>query len=228
MKRMEATAARGLVVFVLFGGTFLPPVAHAQTKVPAAVAAGTNQIPSTITNPPPSKLWDPVDGWLDASGFLDTAYGFVPLFMPVTEPAVGYGAAGGLIFIDRREPSADGTYQKPNMAVVGGMGTENGSWAVMGGHSGNWMEGQMETLVGLMGGSINLDFYGVGDGPQASVPLSYNIEPVGGIVEGRYRLGKTPWRGGLGYLFGQANVSFDAGLCRRECGRRKWIPSSPG
>ncbi len=33
-------------------------------------------------------------GWFDVSGFLDTAYGFVPLVVPITEPAVGYSAAG--------------------------------------------------------------------------------------------------------------------------------------
>lgn len=211
MKGFEATAMRGVVASALFGMVFLSLVpAGAQTKVPAMVSAGTNQIPSLITNPPPSKLIDPVDGWLDASGFLDTAYGFVPLFMPITEPAVGYGVGGGLIFIDRKEPKPGQAPQKPNMAVVGGMLTENNSWAVLGGHSGNWQEGQVETLVGLMGGSINLDFYGVGDGSLTSVPMSYNIQPLGGIVEGRYRIGKSPVRVGLGYLFGQANVSFNS------------------
>ena len=33
------------------------------------------------------------DGWLDISAFLDEKYGFLPMVMPITEPAVGYGAA---------------------------------------------------------------------------------------------------------------------------------------
>ena len=45
----------------------------------------------------PSKMRDPVDGQFDISGFLDTAYGFVPIAMPITEPAVGYGAGVGLV-----------------------------------------------------------------------------------------------------------------------------------
>ena len=40
----------------------------------------------------------PADGWFDASEFLDTAYGFIPIIAPITEPAVGYGAVGGLMF----------------------------------------------------------------------------------------------------------------------------------
>ena len=54
----------------------------------------------------PSRLIDPDDGWLDLSQFLDTAYGFVPLVSPITEPAVGYGAAAALVFIDRQTSGA--------------------------------------------------------------------------------------------------------------------------
>jgi len=45
-----------------------------------------------------SRFFDADDGWFDVSGFLDTAYGFVPVIAPITEPAVGYGAAGALVF----------------------------------------------------------------------------------------------------------------------------------
>jgi hypothetical protein len=38
------------------------------------------------------------DGWFDISKFVDQAYGFVPLVIPITEPAVGYGAVGLLAF----------------------------------------------------------------------------------------------------------------------------------
>jgi len=48
-----------------------------------------------------SKIFSADDGWLDVSGFLDQAYGFLPVVIPITEPAVGYGAAGGLAFIVR-------------------------------------------------------------------------------------------------------------------------------
>lgn len=64
--------------------------AHSRTNAPA-------------TNAPPSKFFDPQDGWFDVSSFLSTAYGFIPLVLPITEPAVGYGAGAGLIFINRSE-----------------------------------------------------------------------------------------------------------------------------
>ena len=41
---------------------------------------------------------DTTDNALDISNWLGTVSGFVPLIMPITEPALGYGAGGGLVF----------------------------------------------------------------------------------------------------------------------------------
>jgi hypothetical protein len=57
------------------------------------------------------------------SGFLDESYGFVPIAMPITEPAVGYGAAGGLAFIDKPMGEAKPGFGRPNITFVGGLGT---------------------------------------------------------------------------------------------------------
>ena len=85
--------------------------------------------------PAPSRLIDPQDGWLDVSGFLDSVYGFVPVIVPITEPAVGYGAAGALVFIDRKPPDSQGRSQRPNITAVGGLRTENGTHGFFGGFS---------------------------------------------------------------------------------------------
>src|SRR5438045_8169006 len=41
------------------------------------------------------------DGWPDLSAFLDEKFGFLPVAMPITEPAIGYGAVGGLAFLSK-------------------------------------------------------------------------------------------------------------------------------
>jgi len=41
---------------------------------------------------------DPQDGAFDVGQFLSTRAGFLPLLMPITEPAAGYGLMGGLVF----------------------------------------------------------------------------------------------------------------------------------
>jgi hypothetical protein len=69
--------------------------------------------------PATSRFKDPDDGWFDISNFLDTAYGFVPLIAPITEPAVGYGATGALVFIDRAAPGERPGYSRPNITASG-------------------------------------------------------------------------------------------------------------
>jgi hypothetical protein len=71
------------------------------------------------------------------------------------------------------------TFPQANIGGVGGLATENGTWSVFGAHSGSWLDGDLETLIGAAYGSINLDFYGIGDGPLNNHPFSYNIKPLG-------------------------------------------------
>ena len=39
--------------------------------------------------PDDPRFWSKEDGWFDVSGFLDEKYGFLPIVLPITEPAVG-------------------------------------------------------------------------------------------------------------------------------------------
>ena len=53
---------------------------------------------------PQSKYRDTLDNALDLSNFLMNLHGVLPIVMPITEPAVGFGAAaaGIYFFIVRR------------------------------------------------------------------------------------------------------------------------------
>jgi hypothetical protein len=158
-----------------------------------------------------SKSRSAEDGWFDISGFMDKAYGFAPLAIPITEPAVGYGAAGGLVFVDKPRGEAQAGFGRPNITLVGGLATENGTWGVMAGDSRNWLNERMQTLVGLVYASVNLDFYGIGeDAVLKDHPLSYTLEPLGGMVQGEYRLGDSRVWVGIGYAWATTKVMFDA------------------
>jgi hypothetical protein len=67
----------------------------------AALLSGTSAAGQTTTakpsdaTPVPSKFRSAEDGWFDVSGFLDEAYGFLPIVIPITEPAVGTGRQEG-------------------------------------------------------------------------------------------------------------------------------------
>jgi hypothetical protein len=146
------------------------------------------------------------DGWPDVSGFLDTKHGFLPVVIPITEPAVGYGAVGGAAFID--QPLGSG---RPDITFAGGLGTENGTWGAAIGDSRNWLDNRVQTLAGLVYASVNLDFYGIGDDSVLkNNPQRYTLEPKGGILQSKYRLGGTDFWAGLSFVFASVEVSFDA------------------
>ena len=151
------------------------------------------------------------DGWLDISEFADQAYGFVPLVMPITEPAVGYGGIGGLAFIDKPKGEAQAGFGRPNITAVGGLGTENGTWGAGAVDVRHWLDDRLQTQLGLAYASVNLDFYGLGENSTLNNhPLHYNLEPLGGWVQAKYRLGNSRCWAGLGYSRSATQVTFDA------------------
>ncbi len=173
------------------------------------IAAPVALAQSPATPPQPSsKIRSPDDGWIDLSGFLGTKGGFLPLAAPITEPAVGLGAAAGLAFISG---PVGGDRDRPNITIVGALGTENGTKGAVAGDLRFWFDRRLQTLVGVLYSSINLDFYGIGDDSNlADNPLRYNLEPSAGFFEAKYRVGDTPIWVGASYVYAQTGVRFDA------------------
>src|SRR4051812_21245503 len=150
---------------------------------------------------------DPQDGMFDMSGFLAKG-GFVPMVSPVTEPAIGYGAGGGLIFLQRNKEEGS----RPDIYVVGGMYTESKSWATGGIYAGNWMGGDLRTQV--RGGyvSLNLKPYGLGDTAQAQHPVDFNLSSLAGGASLSTRIPSTPLYGGLFVIVANAKVELNQPL----------------
>jgi hypothetical protein len=202
MRTNLLTCARWIVLLLgILSTTLAAPPAAAEDEPPPPAAA----------THPPSKFRSGDDGWLDVSGFLDERYGFMPLVIPITEPAVGYGAAGGLTFIDKPLGEAQAGFGRPNITVVGGLGTENGTWGAMAGNMHHWLDDRLQTLVGVIRASVNLDFRGIGqNGALQDHPLTYNLEPSGGMAQARVRLGQSYVWAGLSYALATTQVKFDA------------------
>ena len=145
------------------------------------------------------------------SHFLDSKFGFLPIVIPITEPAIGYGAAGGLAFIDKPLGGGGAGFGRPNITMVGGFATENGTWGAMLGDLRHWKGDRLQTLAGVLYMSANLDFYGIGDDPTLTQGVRYNLEPKGLLIRAKYRIGprSRAWAG-LGYVFSATDVAFDA------------------
>ena len=190
-----------VIIIVLLVACWAPIAEAAESSIDKGQAANSSGQEN-------SKFYSK-DGWLDFSGFLDEAYGFVPIASPITEPAVGYGLAGGLIFVDKNREAAEPGYRRPNITGVGGLGTENGTWGAFALDSRYWLDDRLHTKAGAISASVNLDFYGVGKSDFVrNYPVSYNLRPKGGFLQGQYRIADSRIWAGLGYVAAVTDVSF--------------------
>lgn len=165
----------------------------------------------TEAKPKTKELPEPDDGWPDLSSFLDHKFGFLPIARPITEPAVGYGAAGGLMFLSKPLGNAAKGLGRPNITGVGGFGTANGSWGLFGVDLRYWAKDKVQTLFAVAGASVNLDYHGSGDDSVLhDNPLRYNLQPIGAAGIVKYRFGESRFWAGIGYGFASTHVTFEA------------------
>lgn len=160
------------------------------------------------------NMMDHQDGQLDLSHYLaDVPMGFLPVPMVITEPAVGYGLALGAVFFhespeQRKQRSEHGALLPENITLLGGGGTENGTWGTGVGQLGFWRRDTIRYRGFLLYGSINLDFYslpGAGDLPR---PLELNLEGPFVVQELMFRVPGTRLFAGARQLFREVKTGF--------------------
>jgi hypothetical protein len=129
----------------------------------------------------------------------------MPIPLVVTEPAVGYGGGLAGMFIRPRKGAGDGGFARPNISIVGGIATENGTWAAFAADSSHWHDERVQTLAGGGTGEINLDFYGLGDDSESlDEPIRYSLDFSLALVQGSWKLKpKSPWSIGLRYIYAE-------------------------
>jgi outer membrane protein assembly factor BamA len=116
-----------------------------------------------------------------------------------------------LAFVDKPLVGSGAGLGRPNITFVGGLWTENDTWGAAAGDLRNWHDERVQTLLGGVYASVNLDFYGIGEDARLNDrPLRYNLEPKGGMLQGKYRLRKSCFWVGLSYAFAATQVTFDA------------------
>jgi hypothetical protein len=150
---------------------------------------------------------DTLDNKLDISEWLSNVYGFVPIVTLITEPAVGYGAGGGLIFIHRKKEDF-GKKTPPSISAVGGLYTENKTWGGVLVHQGVWREDRIRYLGVLGYVSANLTLH-------KELPLvgeksfKYNLEGVFLTQQLVFRLWSTKLFLGGRYSYFKSVSTFD-------------------
>jgi hypothetical protein len=152
-----------------------------------------------------AQFVDPDDGRFDASAYLaDNAYGFLPVPIIITDPAVdgGLGIAG-LFFHETAEQkeqrlkalrtAEDGAKYllTPSISVAAVAVTGNDSWFAGGGHMGFFKKGRVRYMGGVGYGDVNLDFYGFGD-VNLVRPIELNTQAAVVMQSLKFRLGESP------------------------------------
>jgi hypothetical protein len=152
------------------------------------------------------------DGYFDVSSFLDSKTGFLPVVIPITEPAVGYGFGAAAAFFHTRpqvlQTARGPRVVPPNATIVGGMSTENGTWGGFAAHLHTWEDGRVRYLAAGGYGALNLDWFGQDDsfGGQA---FSYNLELWGVVQKLTMKIGDTDFFWGMEQRYAATHAEFD-------------------
>lgn len=151
----------------------------------------------------------PDEGGFDLSKSMDKPFGFVPVVIPITEPTVGFGVAGALVFVKKPVATGEAGFARPNITAVGGAITSNGTRGFLAGDIRNWRKESIQTAFVFGSISANLDFYGLrGNGQEAGSPLRYALKPIGGLALVRFRLGRSRAWAGVQYALVSTRVKF--------------------
>ena len=159
------------------------------------------------------SLFDDEDDHLDLSDWLDQPAGFLPLAIPITEPAVGAGLVAGLVFFHPNEPNDDGEPVPPSVTAVFGGATTNGTWMAGGGHMGVWYDDHVRYVGGAAAFNVNLKFYGLGEDSYEQDPgLDYSLKGWAIFQDIRFRVPETDLFLGVAYTFVNFSSEFDFNL----------------
>jgi hypothetical protein len=167
-----------------------------------------------------SQFVDADDGRFDASSFLaDNAYGFLPLPIIITDPAVDGGlGAVGLFFHEsdeQKEKRLDALRNAengarylltPSVSAAAAAVTGNDSWFVGGGHMGFFKQGRIRYMGGGGYGDVNLDFFGFGE-VSLTRPVELNTQAAAVIQSLKFKMGASRFFIGPVQRFVTAQIS---------------------
>jgi hypothetical protein len=135
------------------------------------------------------------DGMFDMSDFLMTKYGFMPMPIIITEPAVGYGAGLNFMFLHESLASSVNRKSPPSISGVVVAGTENGTRFGAAYHLGFWKEDTIRTTTAVGSMDLNMNFY------LKNLGIDMNLKGYMAYQEIMYRMGESDFFLGGNYLY---------------------------
>ncbi len=159
---------------------------------------------------------DSLDGAFDLSDFLINAHGFIPVPSLITEPALGgIGGFAGLVFIQppkerviiNKQGSASPV--RPTIALLGGMYTANGSWALAGGYTSEWLKYGIIYTIGGAYADVNMNLYRTLPFSDNEIHASFNFNSVPLLLSVRKTFLRK-FSAGLKYMYAYTDVSVNS------------------
>lgn len=169
--------------------------------------------PSTLSGWFKDTMIDPQDGMLDASDYLASAKGFLPVPIIITEPAVGYGLGLAVAYFHAPNELDDEEHPHhgpPSISVGFGAKTENGTYMYGGGHSGVWKDDHIRYVGAVAKVNLNMTFYPEGLISETVGPgsIDFNIDGYFLLQEMQFRLKESNWWLGGSYIYVNADNTF--------------------
>jgi len=122
----------------------------------------------------------------------------IPIAVPITEPAVGYGLVAGLMYF---LPKEDPKFQSDMIVGAAGL-TTNGTWFAGGGYLGFWKEDDLK-YTGFIGyGEVIMDYYGLG----ADNPVQFEQNVFMFLQQMNFRIGDSDFFLGGKYQLSQIKI----------------------
>ncbi len=149
------------------------------------------------------------EGDLDMSEYMSQAYGFLPIPIIITEPAVGYGGGLTLVYLHDTligQKSSSGRRIPPSISGVVAVRTENGTQGFGGFHIGYWLEDTLRTATYIGKPNVFIDIYA---GNQA---IQLNVDGVLFYQSVKKRIGESAWFLGASYMYVKSDINLDFDL----------------
>lgn len=172
--------------------------------VPGAGVGQTDSIPTRKK----LSFKDPEDGALDLSQYLLEANGVLPVAIPITEPAVGYGGALALLYFHKSKKKYD-TYVPPSVSGIAGLYTSNKTWGAGAFHTHIFGENRVRTTTAFFKPDLRFKYYGNESPLLEENPVGINLNSWVVLQKAEVRLGKSKFYAGATYTFFNTEVSFD-------------------
>ena len=163
------------------------------------------------------------EGDLDMSAYMSQAYGFLPVPIIITEPAIGYGGGLTLVYLHDTllgQKSSSGRRIPPSISGAVAIRTENGTQGLGGFHIGYWLEDTLRTTTYVGQPNVFIDIYAGNKAIQLNVDGFLFYQAV------KKRIGESNLFLGASYMYVKSDINLDFNLLPKTKTRKETIASA--